>query len=67
MKLIGTLLGRSPTGGGGGTVVYRMRAIDGTLTAFVFWTTTTIDGTGALYPGPGPLTDIVVQNVIGQV
>ncbi len=42
---------------------YRMRAIDGTLDRHVFWSSTTIDATGVDYPGPGPLTDVVVQAV----
>jgi hypothetical protein len=45
---------------------YRMRAYDSTLTRIVFWTSDTIDTLGADYTGPGPITDVVVQNVIGQ-
>jgi hypothetical protein len=43
-----------------------MRAHDGTLSRLVFWTAITVDTGGAEYTGPGPLTDVVVQNIIGQ-
>lgn len=45
------------------TLQYRMRGRDGTLNRLVYWTTTGVDGTGASYAGPGPLTDIVAQSV----
>lgn len=47
------------------TITYYMRAYDGTLGRYVMWTSTTIDATGATYTGPGPLTGIVVANVVG--
>lgn len=52
-------------GGGGSSVTYRMRGYDGTLARLVFWTAESIDDTGAEYTGPGPLTDIVVQMIVG--
>lgn len=61
-NIVGNILGD----GGGGGVLYRMRAKDTTLSRYVFWTTTEIDDTGAEYTGPGPLLDIVVQDVLGQ-
>ena len=48
-----------------GGVSYRMRANDTTLLRVVYWTTSFVDSTGAGYTGPGPLTDIVVANIIG--
>ena len=54
-------------GGGTGGPSYRMRAHDTTLARYVFWSSSTVDDTGANYAGPGPLTDIVVQAVIGAV
>ena len=51
----------------GGGVTYRMRAHDTTLGRYVYWAATEVDSAGASYVGPGPLTDIVVQNIIGQV
>lgn len=47
-------------------VSYRMRANDATLARVVYWTTGFVDATGAAYTGPGPLTDIVVSNIIGK-
>jgi hypothetical protein len=47
-------------------VTYRMRGKDGTLGRLVFWNSTSIDSSGTDYTGPGPLTDIVVQMVIGN-
>lgn len=52
-------------GVGGAGATYRMRAHDTTLARYVFWNSSSIDPIGANYGGPGPLTDIVVQNVIG--
>lgn len=42
---------------------YRMRANDTTLARVVFWKSNSIDTMGLDYVGPGPLTDIVVQNL----
>jgi len=50
---------------GGSGITYVMRGYDGTLTSLVYWQTATIDATGSSYTGPGPLSDIVVQNVKG--
>jgi len=47
-------------------VTYRMRANDTTLARVVYWSTAFVDAAGVAYLGPGPLTDIVVSNVIGQ-
>jgi len=47
-------------------VSYRMRANDTTLARVVYWTTSFVDAAGAAYTGPGPLTDIVVSNIIGS-
>lgn len=47
-------------------ISYRMRANDTTLVRVVYWTTGFVDATGAAYTGPGPLTDIVVSNIIGS-
>jgi hypothetical protein len=47
----------------GGGVTYRMRATDTTLVQVVYWNATSIDDTGSQYGGPGPLINIVVQNV----
>jgi hypothetical protein len=44
---------------------YRMRAYDTTLTRIVFWKAPTIDTLGGYYIGPGPIIDVVVQNVLG--
>lgn len=49
-----------------GGITYRMRAVDSTLLRVVYWTTGFVDSAGAAYQGPGPLTDIVVSNVIGK-
>lgn len=46
-------------------VNYRMRGFDTTLTRLVFWTATIIDTGGAQYTGPGPLTDVVIQDEFG--
>jgi hypothetical protein len=55
-------------GGGGGGVTYRMRGYDGDLSRYVYWNSSSVDSAGADYPGnSGALTDVVVQNVIGQV
>ena len=50
----------STNGGGTASLEYRMRAIDGTLSSFVYWTSDTIDNTGTDYGGPGPISDVVV-------
>jgi hypothetical protein len=52
-------------GGGAAGPVYRMRAHDTTLGRYVYWQSSSVDSAGANYAGPGPLTDVVVQNVIG--
>lgn len=52
--------------GSGGALVYRMRGYDGTLGYNVYWLSVTIDTAGVQYTGPGPLSNIVVYNVIGQ-
>lgn len=44
--------------------VYRMRGFDGGLNRTVYWTTEAVDPLGDEYTGPGPVTDIVVSNVI---
>lgn len=55
-----------PVNAGGGTsLTYRMRADDGTLGYPVYWDSAIIDGAGVNYSGPGPLTDVVVSEVIG--
>jgi hypothetical protein len=55
-------------GGGGGGVTYRMRGYDGDLSRYVYWPSNSVDSAGVDYTGnSGALTDIVVQNVIGQV
>jgi len=46
-------------------VVYRMRGYDGSLAKLVYWNHASVDGTGAGYGGPGPLTDIVVRKILG--
>lgn len=48
-----------------GGVTYRMRANDGTLGYPVYWESVAIDALGNDYSGPGPLTDVVVSEVIG--
>jgi hypothetical protein len=52
--------------GSGGALVYRMRGYDGTLGYSVYWISVSIDTSGAQYTGPGPLSNIVVYNVIGH-
>lgn len=47
-------------------VTYRMRGKDGTLGRLVFWNASSIDSGGDDYTGPGPLSDIVVQTIIGH-
>jgi hypothetical protein len=43
---------------------YRMRAFDTGLGRIVYWNSDEIDGTGTDYTGPGPLTGIVVSEVL---
>jgi hypothetical protein len=43
-----------------------MRANDTTLGFPVYWNSTNIDTAGADYAGPGPLTDVVVSDIIGD-
>jgi len=45
---------------------YRMRGFDDTLEKLVFWTSAVIDNAGDAYGGPGPLSDIVIQQVLGS-
>lgn len=47
----------------GGAFTYRMRAFDTTLVAMVYWSAPEVDASGSNYAGPGPLQDIVVQNI----
>ena len=49
----------------GPDIIYRMRAYDSTLGRIVFWNSGVIDSSGLDYTGPGPLSDVVVQNVLG--
>jgi len=51
--------------GGGGSLVYRMRGNDTTLTSIVYWGSTEVDSDASEYGGPGPVTDIVVHKVLG--
>jgi hypothetical protein len=44
---------------------YRMRGYDTTLTQTVFWASDHVDSTAADYGGPGPVTNIVVHDVLG--
>ncbi len=67
-----SMSGLSSLGSGGftgltGTTgrVYRMRAKDTSLSRTVLWNSGSVDATGIFYTGPGPLTDIVVYEVIG--
>lgn len=46
-------------------ITYRMRAYDTTLGQIVFWNSSQVDSAGADYAGPGPLTDVVVQVILG--
>jgi hypothetical protein len=52
-------------GGGGPGLEYRMRGYDTTLTSIVFWASDHVDSTASDYGGPGPVTGIVVHDVIG--
>lgn len=52
---------------GGGGLSYRMRAFDTTLAVVVFWSSAQVDSAGSDYSGPGPLQDIVVQNVVKEL
>jgi hypothetical protein len=45
-------------------VIYRMRAFDTTLATFVYWDALEIDVGGLRYTGPGPLTNVVVSNIL---
>jgi hypothetical protein len=47
----------------GSLLYYRMRARDTTLARLVFWNSLVVDTLGADYPGPGPLTDVVLQKI----
>lgn len=60
---IGQLRGDFGTMGQSG-FVYRMRAFDTTLSAFVYWNAFDVDPTGSAYTGPGPLTGVVVSNIL---
>ena len=48
----------------GSTLIYRMRAFNTTLGAFVYWSAPTVDFSGAYYSGGGTLTNVVVSNII---
>jgi hypothetical protein len=50
---------------GSGGLTYRMRGYDTTLTQIVFWSSDHVDSTAADYSGPGPVIDIVVQDILG--
>lgn len=52
----------TPTGGG---VIYRMRGYDTDIPSIVFWSAPIVDSTAAYYGGVGPVTNIVVQKVLG--
>ena len=52
--------------GGGAGLNFRMRATDTGLGQVVYWFSSAVDATGTDYAGPGPLTNIVVQNVLGD-
>jgi hypothetical protein len=45
------------------SLVYQMRGYDTTEATTVFWASDHVDATAADYSGPGPVTDIVVQNI----
>ena len=60
-----TALGGGLGSVGGGGATYRMRGIDGTLGYPVYWNASSVDAAGAGYGGPGPLTDVVVAEVLG--
>lgn len=49
----------------GGAPICRMRGYDTTLARLVFWWSETIDPDGNSYSGPGPLTDVVLFNLLG--
>jgi len=63
---VSILTGEAAEGGddGGTGITYRMRGYDSTLAAVVYWNSTMIDSLGVSYLGPGPLTMIVVSNII---
>jgi hypothetical protein len=48
-------------------VVYRMRAYDSGLAPprYVYWNSVIVDDLGTYYTGPGPISDVVVQNIQG--
>ena len=48
----------------GSNFIYRMRAFNTTLGAFVYWSAPTVDFSGAYYSGGGTLTNVVVSNII---
>jgi len=55
-------------GGGGPTVVYRMRGFDqnGSVNDYVYWDSTEVDADASDYSGSaGPVVDIVLQKVLG--
>ena len=45
-------------------VVFRMRGFDTTLAVHVYWNLIEVDADGSEYSGPGPLTNIVVSNIL---
>jgi hypothetical protein len=60
-----SVTGEVGSGGGGGSLTYRMRGNDTTLASIVYWGSTTVDSAASDYGGPGPVTDIVVHKVLG--
>jgi len=62
----GTSVSNSGTGGAVAALTFIMRATDTTLAQVVYWTAAALDGAGASYTGPGPLSDVVVTKVIGN-
>ena len=58
--------GSGPVNSGGTGLNFRMRATDTNLGQVVYWFSSVVDAAGADYAGPGPLVNIVVQNVLGD-
>jgi hypothetical protein len=48
--------------GGKGVLTYRMRGVDGG--AFVYWSAPRVDLAGDFYTGPGPLSSVIVSNIV---
>jgi flagellar hook protein FlgE len=49
-----------------GIAEFRMRGYDTTLASTVFWFAGSPDPTGVGYSGPGPLSDVVVFNIVNE-